>query len=324
MPFSAIDAHLPSLSSLPDADGAAPALPSAPLGSFGDDLMLPSGGRLSVRATARGTAERLTVDFRDSDPAEASEGFGLGTDDARLASVLALCHALGVPADRRWLERLDVHTDPHSWIGGGRPNDPGRRAMSLARAFDAVLGALASSWPTRVGAGSCTVGALVELHAEGETICEAIAGGEGATPARRGHAAWHSPILGTITTAGFVSWLSIAQRGRGGSGGGGARVGGDGVERIYEVDRAVVACVGIDRVRNPPHGIDRAGPPQPATAAILTADGSWHAAPSWTPFELTPRSKLKIETAGGAGHGFGGYGDIEFDPSEWFGSKDSH
>jgi|GEM_PF-1857081 len=322
MAFEALSAHLPRLATLPCGDEPLPALPAAPLGSFGDDLVLPSGDRLSVRAVVRGDADRLVIDFRDSDPHARAEGFGLDPDDAALVGVLATCHALGVPTDRRWLERVDIQIDPQRWIGHGPASDPGRRAMSLARAFDATLGALASSWPSRVGAGSCTVGAVVQLECDGEVVCEAIAGGEGATPSRRGRAGWTSPVLGMVSTAAFVQWMSITQCSRLQSGGGGARHGGDGVERTYAVSRDTTAIVGIDRLLNPPHGIDRAGPPRPACVEYEDAAGSTVRVRPWTPFELPAGSTLRIETAGGAGHGFGGYGDIEFDPSDWFGSKD--
>ena len=318
--FEGLAPHLPTLSTLPVGDTSLVPLPRAPIGSFGDDLMLPSGRRLAVRVVARGDTERLTLDFRDSDPADA-EGFGLERDDVRLAAVLATCHALGTTADRRWLERLAVELDPRTWVGGRTAADPGRRAFGLARVFDAVLGALASSWPSRVGAGSCSVGAVVQLSCDEESLCEAIPGGEGATPARHGRSGWSSPVLGMVSTASFVDWLSITQSSRTGSGGGGARPGGDGVVRTYTVERDALVLVGIDRVRNPPHGVDRAGPPKPALVERIDADGNRSAIPTWSPFTLPAGSTLRIETAGGAGHGFGGYGDIEFDTSDWFGSK---
>lgn len=321
-PFGPLHAHLPRLQALVAGDDALPTLPAAPIGSFGDDLALRGKARLRVRVVAKGTGGRLRLDFRDSDTASDADGFGLDEDDLRLASVLALAAALGTEPDRRWLDHLDVLHEAGSWVGGVAASDPGRRAFSLARAFDAVLGALAASWPGRVGAGSNTVGAVVELRADDDQLCEAIPGGEGATPSRSGRSGWTSPILGMVSTAAFVPWLSITQRSRERSGGGGARVGSDGVIRTYAVTRDVTALVGIDRVSNPPHGIDRAGPPRPSVAVRIDGSGSSEPVTPWTPFTLTAGSTLHIETAGGAGHGFGGYGDIEFDPSDWFGSKD--
>jgi len=323
MAFDALTAHLPRWADLPCDDGPLPSMPAARLGSFGDDITLASGRRLCVRAVGKGSRDRLTLDFRDSDPLSSADGFGLGREDLELAAVLALCHALGEHADRRWLERLELRSSPDSWIGGGPSSDPGRRAFALARTFDAILGALAYSWPSRVGAGSNTIGALVQLRHGADVVCEAIPGGEGATPARAGRSSWTSPILGTVSTAGFVPWLSLTQRGRTDSGGGGARRGGDGVERVYAVTRDVEAVFGFDRDRNPPHGIDRAGPPRPSSVLLERPGQDPQRIAPWTPTSVPAGASVRVETAGGAGHGFGGYGDIEFDPSDWFGSKAS-
>ena len=43
----------------------------------------------------------------------------------------------------------------------------------------------------------------------------------------------------------------------------------------------------------------------------------------WSPVALPPGARLDIHTCGGAGWGFPGYGDIEWDPREWFGSSDA-
>ncbi len=323
MAFEALTAHLPRRAELPRNDGPLVAMPAARLGSFGDDITLASGQRLCVRAVAKGSPDRLTLDFRDSDPLQRSDGFGLDREDLELAAVLALCHALGQPADRRWLERLELLSTRHSWVGGGQSVDPGRRAFGLARTFDAILGALAHSWPTRVGAGSNTVGAVIELRHGADLVCEVVPGGEGATPARRGRSGWASPILGAVTTAAFFPWLSLTQRGRTESGGGGARPGGDGVNRRYTVTRDVEAVFGFDRIRNPPHGIDRAGPPRPSSVVLERPGLDPEQILPWTPIRIPAGASVRVETAGGAGHGFGGYGDIEFDPADWFGSKAS-
>lgn len=323
MSFDALTAHLPRRDELPWGDAPLAALPVARLGSFGDDLTLPSGQRLRVRAVVQGSPDQLRLDFRDSDSAQGADGFGLDGDDLELVAILALCHALGQPADRRWLARIEVLSSPQSWVGGATASDPGRRAFGLARVFDAVLGALACSWPARVGAGSNTVGALVELRHGTDVLCEAIPGGEGATPARRGSSSWTSPILGAVSSAAFFPWLSLTQRGRTGSGGGGARPGGDGVTRTYTVSRDVEALFGFDRIRNPPHGIDRAGPPRPSSVMLERPGLDPEPIRPWIPLAIPAGASVRIKTAGGAGHGFGGYGDIEFEPADWFGSKAS-
>ncbi len=326
MRFQTLGKHLPRLHGLAAGDGPLAPIPAAPLASFADDIVLADDRRLAVRVVAHGSEGRITLDFRDSAPSDDARGFGLDQEGVELASLLALSHALDQRADPRWSPSLTVVTTSTSWVGHGPSADPGHQAFSLARVFDAVLGALAMAWPGRVGAGSCTVGAVVELTSGSETITEAIPGGEGATPARAGRSGWQSPVLGRVGTAGFASWLSVTQRSRARSGGGGARIGGDGVVRTYTVSAPATVQVGIDRVHNPPHGIGRAGPP--SAGRVWIGRPGEDPTPSFNPDSLSPwidhplsaGDTLVVETAGGAGHGFGGYGDIEFDPAQWFGS----
>ncbi len=324
MPFERLAELVPSQARLASGPDELPALPRLSLATFGDDLELPDRERLRVRVAVTPAGPGIRLDFRDSDLWRPDHGFGLDPSHVHVACTLALGQALGLSGpDARLGERFTLELEPTSWVGGGRAENPARLAMGMARVFDTVLGALASAWPSRVGAGSCSLGAVVELRSGDERITEVLAGGEGAQPHRPGRHAWAGPVLAPRATAAFPGWLDITQRNRAGSGGGGARVGGDGLVRSYRVDTDVVARVGIDRRRNPPHGIDRAGPPHPSEVWVTHPGEDPIAAPSWKAIELRAGSSLTVATAGGAGHGFGGYGDIEFDASEWFGSKKS-
>lgn len=318
-PFEELAPHLPAWDTVSSQDIDVPKLSVGARGSFADDLEH-EGGRAVVRVAVCQGANALQLDFRDSDGIEAGAGFGLDAQDVRLVAGLAVARSID-PNTAAIARSIDVQIERSSWVGGATASDAARRAFSMARVYDAVCGALASCWPSRVGAGSTTIGAIVELRSEHERVWESIAGGEGATPARNGQDAWRDPFLGARTLAVFPRWLDVTQVGRRGSGGGGARQGGDGVVRSYRFEQPVVARVAIDRRGNPPHGLDRAGPPQPAGVWITMPGQERISAPSWKPLELPTGSTLTIETAGGAGHGFGGYGDIEFDASEWFGSK---
>ncbi len=316
MAFEALADLYAGLDALPVGNAEVPQRPPLKICSFADDLVLPSGRPHAVRVVARTDAGLILLDLRDSDDADA-DGFGATIDDVRVAAIAALGHALGCGPDRRLADVLAVETSPKSWVGARPATDPGRRLMTLARIFDAVLGALASGWPQRVGAGSCSLGAVVELTGADDAICEVVPGGEGATSTRPGRGTWNSPIAPTRTAAAFPRWLSLTQASRTGSGGGGARRGGEGVVRTYRVDAPVTACVGLDRITNPPHGIDRAGPPAPAAAWLETPGQPRVDVTPWTSTRIPAGSTLGVETCGGAGHGFGGYGEIAFDPAGW-------
>lgn len=282
--------------------------------SFSDDLVLPAGaGRIAVRAriTDRDGGGWI-VDLRDSDPPRGTPAFALGVESATTATAIAFGAALGHDAPVP-TSSLDLLVDDETWIGAKDADDPAVVAFGMARVFDAVSGALANAWPGRVGAGACSLGAVVSIDSEGEGVLEVLPGGEGATPDRAGRDAWSGPIVATRTCEAPPTWLAIEHALREGSGGVGARKGGEGVRRTYRVAREAVARVAIDRLDNPPHGIDRAGPPTGARLSLRLAGGGAVAVRPWARVELPRGSTLVVETCGGAGHGFPGWGDIEWD-----------
>ena len=302
--------------------------------SFSDDLLRPGGGRLGVRVRITDRdGGGYCIDLRDSDERDASGRFALCRERTQLACLLALGHALDEAPGQAWSERVELLTEPGTWVDADDGAcDPAAIAFGMARTFDAVLGALGNAWPGRVGAGSCSLGAVVELRAgdpasdpasEEVLLTEVLAGGEGGQPDRRGISAWPSPILAsTSETSPTLEGLALEDTLRDGSGGDGKHRGGDGVIRRYHARRAIRAIVAFDRTSNPPHGIDRAGPPLGTEAWLHLPDTDRRrAVEPWTLVELPAGASLEVLTCGGAGWGFPGYGDIEWDPSEWFGGK---
>jgi N-methylhydantoinase B/oxoprolinase/acetone carboxylase alpha subunit len=280
--------------------------------SFSDDLALFGGTRLAVRVQITDLDHGWLVDLRDCAEPSGTPRFRLGQAQAHVAVAIAIGHALGQagPVDPRAVELL---TDPDTWVGGHEPEDPVVAAFGMARLFDAVVGALANAWPGTVGAGSCTLGAVVGIGRATPSMIEVLPGGEGATPTRPGRDAWSGPILPAAYLASPPEWLRATSEARDGSGGVGARAGGRGLVRRYTVQAPAEAFVAIDRVDNPPHGIDRAGPPTGSRLRIELPGGGAVAVRPWSRFELPPRSTLVVETCGGAGHGFPGWGDIDWD-----------
>jgi N-methylhydantoinase B/oxoprolinase/acetone carboxylase alpha subunit len=325
MIFSALRDLLPVLSA-----GAEPSAPWPKVGrggvSFSDDLARPGGGRLGVRVRITDRdGGGYCIDLRDSDEIDATGRFALARERTLTACLLALGHALGAAPSRSWIDRVELLTEPGTWVDADDTScDPAAIAMGMARTFDAVLGALRNAWPGRVGAGSCSLGAVVELRVgEQVLLTEVLPGGEGGRPDRTGASGWIGPIL--ANTWGIVPTLEgVTVEGclREASGGGGKRNGGNGIIRRYRVQRPLLATLAFDRGRNPPHGIDRAGPPLGTEVWLHLPDPDHpRAVDPWTTIELPPDSRLEVLTCGGAGWGFPGYGGIEWDPSEWFGGK---
>ena len=284
--------------------------------AFGDDI--PQGRRIAVRVRLTSSPAGLLVfDYADSDPpGDGMPRLGITATQVERATRAAVNAMLGIAADsRRSLELFVTETDPGTWVGAeAAAKDEAVVAFGMARVFDAAMGAMANAWPSKVGAGSCTVGAIVRLTAGDESVEETLEGGEGATPTRAGQDQWASPLR--AASRGSATWLEATEVVREGSGGVGARIGGCGIERRYTVTREVEAFVAIDRITNPPHGIDRAGPPKPAELWLDSGDGSSRRLAAWTKHTLAARDTLVVRTAGGAGHGFPGWG-VDWDPDSF-------
>ncbi len=289
------------------------ALPSPrPIGrvaAFSDDVV--RGRRHAVRAVLGDTPSGWSVDLRDSSDADV-DAPAVDRDDALAAAALAFGDALGLARpDARLTERLTLLLEPRSWVGGSRPAPAIARAFGVARVYDAVLGALAHAWPDCARAGSCSLGAIVVAQLDHDWLLDVVPGGRGAD-VRGDGGPWPGPVLapGTLQACdGVVVTTAMREA----SGGGGARRGGDGTLARYHFVRAGRLEVAIDRVSNPPHGLDRAGPPEPAQLRLLLPDHEPRALAPWRAHEIPAGATVEVATAGGAGHGFPGWG-IDF---EW-------
>ena len=336
MPFEQLRDRLPVLPAEAASEDTWPRVGRGGV-SFSDDLMRAGGGRLAVRIRVTDRPDGgYVIDLRDSDPPEHDDRFRLNEEQARTACLLALGHALGRAPTTAWASRLELLIDPTTWVGAPQERtettDPAALAFGMARLADALLGALANAWPGRVGAGSCTLGAVVELRPgeqpdeqldEQILLTEVLPGGEGGRPDRPGADAWPGLIVPAHwDEAPGIEGVVLTGELREGSGGTGKHAGGRGVIRIYRAERPLLACVAFDRVDNPPHGIDRAGPPAGTEGWLHLPDQARpRAVDPWQPVELPAGARLELHTCGGAGWGFPGYGEIEWDPGDWFGSK---
>ncbi|MBX7078806.1 MAG: hydantoinase B/oxoprolinase family protein [Nannocystaceae bacterium] len=290
--------------------GELPALrPIGRVAAFSDDVV--RGRRHAVRAVLADTGAGWSVDLRDSSDADA-DAPAVDREDALLAATLAFGDALGLARpDARLGARLALTVEPRSWVGAARGSAAIARAFGVARVYDAVLGALALAWPDRARAGSCSLGAIVVARVDDGWLLDVVAGGRGADVHGDG-GPWSGPVLPPGTLHGCDA-ITVTTALREASGGGGARRGGDGTLARYHFARAGRIEVAIDRVSNPPHGLDRAGPPEPAAVRLLLPEHEPRALAPWRAHEVPAGATVEVATAGGAGHGFPGWG-IDF---EW-------
>ncbi len=141
------------------------------------------------------------------------------------------------------------------------------------------------------------------LAGEGFTYYETIAGGQGACPGADGPSAIHVAMSNTLNTPVEaleaelpvrVTELSV----RRGTGGAGARRGGDGIVREVEALAPMAFTLITERRRHAPRGRD--GGAEAAPGRNLLND---EPLPSKAAGELRPGDRIRIETPGGGGLG---------------------
>ncbi len=176
-----------------------------------------------------------------------------------------------------------------------------------SRVVDAVCGALAGAIPERIpaasqgtmnnlGMGSARPGASWDYY-------ETIAGGMGAGRDGGGHDAVHTHMTNTLNTPVEVLELGFPIRVRRygvrrGSGGDGARPGGDGVIREFEFLADAQVSLITERRRYAPWGLAGGSDGEPGQNAI-----NGEAMPGKFSREVRAGDVLTIETPGGGGYG---------------------
>ncbi len=289
-------------------------LPAFDRGAACSDDLWVDGARFLVRASLRpgDGASRWIVDLQDSSPASDRVALGLDPELVRFAAVAAFSDALGLEhADARLRGALALLTDDSTWVGRAPAGDACARLFGAARVFDAIRGALALAWPTRARAASCSLGAIVIAGQDADALVDVVPGGRGASVDEPGTSAWPGPLLaaGPLRPRDGITPDHAA---RPESGGGAARHAGDGVIARYRFDSPTRVRVALDRITNPPHGLDRAGPPLCGELLRIDRAGDAHPLAPWQHHTLGAGETLEVRTAGGAGHGFPGWG-IDFD-----------
>jgi N-methylhydantoinase B/oxoprolinase/acetone carboxylase alpha subunit len=181
------------------------------------------------------------------------------------------------------------------------------------RIVDVLLGALAKAAPERIPAASSgtmsnlSLGGWDAFRNRPFAYYETVAGGMGASARWPGPSAVHTHMTNSWNTPAEALEHQYplrvrAYRIRTGSGGVGARKGGDGIVREFELLAACQVTLLSDRRRCGPYGLQGGGPGKPGRASLLRRDRLTRLA-SKTVFEARPGDVLRIETPGGGGHG---------------------
>jgi N-methylhydantoinase B len=256
---------------------------------------------LRVEATIRG--EQLTLDFAGTDAqVEGNLNCPLSvTKSAAFFAVRVLTDPDAPPSAGSY-RPIEVRA-PQGCLLNARP--PAAVAAgnveTSSRIADLVIAALASARPVPAQ-GQGTMNNLT-LANEDFTYYETLGGGQGACPEADGPSAIHVAMSNTLNTptealeSEFplrVRELSV----RSGSGGGGARRGGDGLVRELEALAPMRYSLIGERRRNPPRGRD-GGEDGAVGRNLLNGEPL----PGKHEGELAAGDVLRIETPGGGGLG---------------------
>jgi N-methylhydantoinase B/oxoprolinase/acetone carboxylase alpha subunit len=269
--------------------------------------------RIAVRIDVRG--DRAVVDFGGSGPQTAG---GVNANFAITCSaVLYVFRSLvdeDIPFNTGLMRPLEILAPEGSIVNARFPAAcAGGNVETSQRIVDVLLGALAKALPDRIPAasqGTMNNVAFGGRHPGGErrfAYYETIGGGMGAGPDAPGLDGVHTHMTNSLNTPveALENYLPLKIRSyrlRKGSGGQGARPGGEGIVREYEFHVPVDLTVISERRRFAPYGA-RGGRPGAKGRNTLVSGGRTRELGGKANVRLAPGDVLRIETPGGGGHG---------------------
>ncbi len=270
---------------------------------------------LPVRVTLTVEGDEATADFTAS--ADQTAGGVNAVRAITLSAVLYVLRCLGpaaMPANAGCLRPMHVVTRPGSILDARFPAAvAGGNVETSQRVVDVLLGALAKALPQRIPAASqgtmnnVTVGGIDPRTGLPFAYYETLAGGAGAGPGHVGADAVHTHMTNTLNTPAEAleygyPFLVRTQAVRRGSGGTGARRGGNGLVREVEVLAEAEITVLSERRTRGPWGLAGGEPGAPGRN-VLVRGGREEEMPGKFHARLQPGDRFRLETPGGGGHG---------------------
>jgi len=269
--------------------------------------------RIAVTLTIGGG--RLRADFTGSAP-QTPGPVNAVLPVTRAATSYAVRVVLGaaVPNNHGAFSRLEIRAPEGSVVNARPPAAVSAGNVETSqRIVDVVLGALAKAVPSRVAAASygtmsnVLIGGVDPRRGTPFAYYETIGGGHGAGPTWSGESAMQAHMTNTRNTPIealeheaplLVRTLAI----RRGSGGSGARRGGDGIVRALEMRTPARVTVISERRVLPPYGL-AGGAPGSVGRNTIRASGRARGAPGKFQVDLPAGAVLTVATPGGGGYG---------------------
>lgn len=275
-------------------------------------------GEVPIRVRVEVKGERVRVDFSGSAP---QVNGPLNAVEAITVSAVAyvfrcLVGAEEVPASAGLMEPIEVIAPLGTVVNATHPAPvAGGNVETSQRIVDVLFKALSKALPERVPAASqgsmnnLTIGGRDERDGREFAYYETVAGGMGARPSVEGVGGVHTHMTNSLNTPAealeYAYPLRVrAYRLRIGSGGRGARRGGDGVVREIETLTHARMSLLADRRTRAPYGLAGGSEGTRGRDSIIR-DGRARRIESKGSWELRPGDRVRIETPGGGGHGKG-------------------
>lgn len=268
-----------------------------------------------IRVAIRIGGGRARVDFSGSAPQV--EGSLNANYAITLSAVFYVFMTLGrepIPANEGVLRRLHVEAPAGTVVNANFPAAvAGGNVETSQRIVDVLLRALASAAPDRIPAASCgsmnnmAVGGFDRRRRRSFSYYETVAGGSGAGPHGPGASGIHTHMTNTLNTPiealeAYYPFLVTAYGLRTGSGGRGARRGGDGLVREIRFLDAVDVTLLTDRRRLAPWGLAGGGSGRCGRNFLIRGTRK-RALPSKINLRVEAGDRIRVETPGGGGFG---------------------
>ena len=294
------------------------ALADLPDGSWRFEDVVDSAGPRPDQQQARRIVLHLTVegdtatfDFTGTD---AQQRGNVNAVEAVTVSAVAFALRAAtdatVPANGGATRPVRVVAPPGTIVAAVAPVAVGAGNVEVSqRVADVCLGALAQAAPDRLGAAGQGTMNNVLLGGAGWVYYETVGGGQGARPWADGMSGVHTAMTNTADTPVEALERSLPLRVRryalrAGSGGEGARRGGDGIDRDLEVLEDTVVSLVTERRASAPWGLAGGGPGAVGENWLLPGGDESRATPLADKVTVTLRrgDVLRLRTPGGGGY----------------------
>jgi len=268
------------------------------------EYAMDDGSRIRVALRVDRVRRRVTVDFDGTSPQHPGNlNAPLAVTRAAVLYVFRCLVRDAIPLNEGCLKPVELHIPEGCMLNPRHPAAVvGGNVETSQCVVDALFGALGTMAASQGTMNNLTWGN--ERHQYYETLC----GGAGATPRRDGASAVHTHMTNSRLTDPEVLELRypvLLERFaiRRGSGGEGARRGGDGVVRRIRFLEPMRVSILSNRRKVPPYGMAGGEPGRCGENLLLRRNGEERRLAAQTEFDVEAGDRLEIRTPGGGGYG---------------------